>query len=74
MVSVSRSVCLSVIPAVSGVRRADEQQKLFSVQRTLYIFNIERQDNHHPIEIRRETKKESSTSTYDRAEATNGWR
>ena len=31
-------VCLSVTPAVSGIRGADEQQKLSSVPRTLHVF------------------------------------
>ena len=37
--SVRPCVCLSVTPAVGGVRGADEQQKLTSVPRTLYVFN-----------------------------------
>ena len=31
--------CLSVAPAVSGIRGADEQQKRSSVQLTSYVFN-----------------------------------
>ena len=48
------SVCLSVTPAVSGVRRAKEHQKLSSVPRTLYqyIFNL-----------KKILKRESSTPT-----------
>ena len=34
------SVRLSVTPAVSGVRGGDEHQKISSVPRTLYVFNI----------------------------------
>ena len=34
------SACLFVTPAVSGIRGADEKQKLCSVPRTLYGFNL----------------------------------
>ena len=34
------SVRLSVTPAVSGIRAADEQQKLSSVPHALYVFNL----------------------------------
>ena len=38
-------VCLSVTPAVSGVRRAEEHQKLSSVPRTLYYNTFSIQKN-----------------------------